>query len=367
MEEELDNVGINDDGYFEVDFDPETGDATFNPEDTSNDEESEDNAQVDTKVDTKEDGFEYNPDEESEDNSNNEIASEEQEEIDDSEDINPLQAFTEQLAEKGMVLDLEEGQEITSDEELFDHFQKSIDTVITSSLENANKASHGAVTHFLNGGTVEEFIKVFGNNDNIIPSYKEEDITDNDSAKKEIAEAFFKSKGFSGKKLKKYVDSSVDLDEDSEFLEMQEELFENDKKNKESFTVEAKKRKEAQEAAAEEYRNKVKESIVNTKEFIPGRKLDKKTKEGIYENAQNTLNKINKDLSKYVPILSYLDHYGLLDGNFDKVIKETETKTSKSLSDVLRKTNRGKTNKQAKDSRGDSIREAALYSIRKKK
>ena len=149
-------------------------------------------------------------------------------------------------------------------------------------------------------------------------------------------------------------------------MEFQKEHVDADTLKKEQFKKQAEKKKIEKERELESYKQAIQDNVGKVSEFIPCRKVDEKTKEQILQNTQNTLSKINKDLTKYVPILSYLDHYGLLDGNFDKVLKEVETKATKSLSDVLRNTTRKKGNTKVKDKEESSLKEAALFSLRRK-
>ena len=46
--------------------------------------------------------------------------------------------------------------------------------------------------------------------------------------------------------------------------------------------------------------------------------------------------KINGDLAKYLPILSALDRYGLLDLKFDKILKEGKTQSVSQLEQILK-------------------------------
>ena len=86
-------------------------------------------------------------------------------------------------------------------------------------------------------------------------------------------------------------------------------------------------------------------------EFIPGRKLNKKQREDIYTNIQPTLEKINKNLAKYAPLLSALDKTGILEGNFDKILREAETKHTSGLGEAFKnnKKNKGGSRKQSND------------------
>lgn len=352
---DLDGLTFGDDGSVEIEIDFESGDVT--PAEITNTEDKEDSSNETTEeVD---DRIEYDDEEAKE-----EEPTEEQDEV---EDENHLQVFANSLAEKGIVLDLDEGQEISNEDDLYEHFQKTMDTVISGSIKDADEASHGAVTHFLNGGTVEDFVKTFGSNESQTTNYTEGDIADNDSVKEAIAKSYYQSKGIKGKRLDKLVSNDVDEEEDDVFAEYLKELNDEKAKKQSQFKADAERQKAEKEKAIEEYRKTVHDGILGATEFVPGRKLDKDTKEKVFNNAQGTLNKINKDLAKYVPTLSFLDHYGLLDGNFEKIMKEVETKKTSSLSDALKRSKRSKGTTKLSTGGSSSISDAARYSIKKNK
>lgn len=295
---------------------------------------------------TEETGVEESIDDQDTVKNDTEDSQEVEDEIDDSESTdteestdNPYQAFASKLIEDEILLSLEEGENIETEEDLVNHVSKTRDYLVEDIIKEANTKSYGAVDFFLNGGTPEEFAKQFGSKPKSVLNYKEEDITDNEDIQREVLENYYKkTTKFNDKKIKKLIDNDIDLGEPDEILEAYNKLVELDKEEKEAFKQESEARKVKQRKQQEQFNRSMQENTLNTSEFIPGRKLKKDVKEKVLNNIPDTWKKVNEDLSKYAPILSYLDYYGLLDGKFDKVIKEVETKQTSKLGDVLSKT-----------------------------
>lgn len=329
------NLGIGDkEEVFTIDFD-DNGDIIEVEETTETTEVEEEVVEEETPEEVKEPAVEE------------EIV--EEEEV--VEDDNPYSVFASVLKEKDFLPDItdEDLEDIASEDDLAGLMNKQIDSVVLQQLEEVNGKSYGAVSHFLNGGTVEEFASKFGKGGNVL-SYTEDVIKEDEEVQRKIAETYYKkTTKLSEKRIKKLVDNTVEVDGEDEVLEMYEQLKEFDKKDKEDFAKQTKQR-EADILKQQEARDIAFQTTTNSyKEFIPGRTVDKKTKDKVYNSIQPTLEKINKDLTKYAPILSYLDHYGLLEGDFNKVLKDAQTKETSRLSSVIKGTSFSrKSNKKVK-------------------
>jgi hypothetical protein len=338
--EELVEFQIGSDGTFSIDFDDEG--ELINPAKEDSKEKSENKEDSDTGkfiIDPDTYGQDEDEDEDTDDEDSKASTKKEKKVVaktSTSED-NPYKVFAQSLIENEVLLSLDENEDIESEEDLVNHVIKTRDTLVNDALAEINDKSYGAVDFFLNGGTPEEFIKTFENKPSIF-NFSEEEITSKDDVKRKIAEAYFKNKGFEGKKLDKFITNSIDLDEPSDFIEMQEELSKVDKQKKEEFIKKNKEKEEIIAKQKQEFNSKLEENTFNTNEFIPGKKIDKKIKEKVFENIPQVLSKVNKDLSKYAPILAYLDHYGILDGKFDKIMKDVETKQTTKLGEILKST-----------------------------
>ena len=330
---------IGEDGTFSIDFDDEG--ELINPTKESIKEEADNDEDDSGKFIIDPDTYGQDEDDDEDiDDEETKVSTKKEKKVvaksTTSED-NPYKAFAQSLIENEVLLGLDENEDIESEEDLVNHVIKTRDTLVNDTLAEINDKSYGAVDFFLNGGTPEEFIKTFENKPSTF-NFSEEEIASKDDVKRKIAEAYFKNKGFEGKKLDKFITNSIDLDEPSDFIEMQEELSKADKQKKEEFIRKNKEKEEIIAKQKQEFNAKLEENTFNTNEFIPGKKIDRKIKEKVFENIPQVLNKVNKDLSKYAPILAYLDHYGILDGKFDKIMKDIETKQTTKLGEILKST-----------------------------
>lgn len=352
-------LGLEEQETFTIDFDDEGN--VIEVDDSSDDKETEETTEeVEESIES-----------EVEETESTEIEETQEEAQDNSENENPFVVFASILKEKEFLPDIsdEDLAGIETEDDLAELMNKQMDNIVLSQLEEANEKSYGALAHFLNGGTFEEFASKFakGEGASSVLNYKEEDITDNEDVQRKILNAYYKkTTKFSDKKIAKLIDNDVELGETDEIVAVYNELKELDKKEKEEFAKQSKQR----EVEAEENRKKLvktyQDNTYNYDEFIPGKKIDKKVKEKVFNGIQPTMEKINKNLTKYAPILSYLDHYGMLDGDFSKVIKDIETKQTSKLASVIkntsfsRKTDKSKKTEDFKDIIRKSIKNSPL-------
>ena len=302
-------------------------------------EEDEDEGTVETVEDTEEEGTE----------------------------VNLFSEFAARLRDAD-ILDLndEDLSTITDEESLVTGLNKQITNIVDTTLRDLDSRSNGAITHFINGGTVEDFTKSF--NKSSILSYSEDDIQNDVNIQRKIAEEYInRTSSKMSKKMKQAsVDNLVDIQGEDAILEIYQELKELENSDKEAIALENKRKQEQLSKQKEEFNQTLYNNTLAMDEFVPGRKWDKKMKEKVFQNITPTLEKVNSNLAKYAPTLSALDSLGLLDGDFSKVIKEIETKRTSSFAEVLKQTNPKKfTNNQIKDDRQNNIRSIAKASLKR--
>ena len=291
-----------------------------------------------------EDSFEVDIDELDEEVPSKDKTSYSDEDSEDNEEseVNVFSTLAMTLRESEILSDFteEELKEVKDEETLIKTINKQITNVVDSTLEDLDSKHSGVISYLMNGGTIEGITKEFKNGYQSVTNYSEDEIREDTDKQKKIAEAYFKktSPKMSEARLKKAITNAVEIDGEDEIVDMYKELQSLEKEDRERLVQENKKREQEASKRQEEFNQTLYKNVSEVDSFIPGRKIDKKVKDRVYENIKPTLDKVNKDLAKYAPILSYLDYYGLLDGKFDKIIKEAETKQTSSLADVLRRT-----------------------------
>jgi hypothetical protein len=250
----------------------------------------------------------------------------EEDKKDEDEETNEVYSvLAKELKEADILPDLadDELKSIKTTEDLFKVIEKQF-----SNWTDIYKAN--LVNNLISEGLIEPS-QVKGN---IIQEFSKEEISKNINLQKQIVKNYYLKKGISEKKANNLVENTLDIESEAlEFYEdYKKELTEENKKIAESL-----KQKETENIKKREIFNEtIKNNVITMQEFIPGRKLKESDKEIVLKNITPTLNKVNSDLVKYAPILSYLDYYGLLDGKFDKIIKEVETKQVDRLSQILK-------------------------------
>lgn len=254
---------------------------------------------------------------------------------DEDSEVNVFSTLAMTLRESEILSDFteEELKEVKDEEDLIKVINRQITNVVDATLRELTKGT---------------------DKNKSVVSFTEDEIREDIDKQKKIAEAYYKrtSPKMSEARLKKAITNAVEVDGEDEIIDMYKELQEFEKEDQKNEVLENKKREQEAIKRQEEFNQVLYKNVSEVDSFIPGRKIDKKVKDRVYENIKPTLEKVNKDLAKYAPILSYLDYYGLLDGKFDKIIKEAESKQTSSLAEVLRKTE-GKRFSSKKDSEFD--------------
>lgn len=213
--------------------------------------------------------------------------------------------------------------------------QKELKTGIDIGTQNwidaINARSEGLVEHLLNGGNVNDYIKVFATDYNKIN--EQSILNDIQLQEKLVYEDYKESTTWSDDKISKYIAKLKDLDElKDEAKTSLKGLQDRSVQRRVELEQSTKKQKlqlEQQHAQRIAFINK---TIADTSEFA-GVKITPKLKNIVTENIMNdtTFNKINSNLDKYRVNLAYLDSLGLLDGDITNVKRVLGDKVSKEV------------------------------------
>jgi hypothetical protein len=154
---------------------------------------------------------------------------------------------------------------------------------------------------------------------------------------------YYKMSGLSEKRINKLIENSIDVVEEAkdvlpEYKEMKEKKQLDVNKVLEEREKQLIKQREDAEKAIEK-------NVMDVEAFIPGQKIDRNFKQKVLQQIPNTVSKLQDNWAKYLPILGYLDAYGILDGDFSKVTKVTETKA---VNTFIEKLNASKAKEQSK-------------------
>lgn len=268
---------------------------------------------------------------------------------------NPLAIFAKQLHEDGFLDEIEELPNIEDSENLAE--------LLNEQLNKKHQKWQDEYKQDMINNLVKEGL-ISKDSVNTVKEYTKEDL-ENESKAKEFLTERFKEKGFNDKQIKKMLDKSLDITEDA--LDMYEDYeVSKDKRQKETL-AKIEKDKEVARKQAEEFNNNLQKSFYDFNEFLPGKKINKKTQEKLLNKIPDTLNKVNSNLPKYMPILTYLDDIGVLDGKLDILLQAGETKATDRLSEVL-KAKKPATSGYSKkeDIEGDALTKVALASLKRK-
>ena len=228
-----------------------------------------------------------------------------------------------------------EGKTLKKAEELIDGYVGSL-----------NRKESELVSKLLKGYSVEDVLELETN----FPTYSEEAVLADPELQKKVITENEKLKGRTEKQISIYLKGlGDDLSEDA--LEAAKEL---NGKREERAAAKEKAIEEAKKEAALRSKQITENStkyVDGLTEFIPGVKLTPTAKAAIKAKFPVTMEKINGDLGKYIPILAMLDNYGLLDGNFDAVknVKVASANTALTKAIEASNTKRGVTSSKSKD------------------
>jgi hypothetical protein len=277
--------------------------------------------------------LEEEEEEEEETDSNNKS---EKSDEDISKKSNEFSAFGGLLAEKGFFPDLNEEDisNIEDEEGLSDLLNKQLVTTFRQWQDNYKK---NLVRNLTKEGYVsEEAVK-----DKLPQTYTDDEIKNDIEVAKAVIQRYYKRVGTPDKVIDRTISSMEDIEESA--IELNKLNAELDAKEDNALAEKLKKQEEQALIQREQFNETLKKNTFEYEEFIPGRKLRTKDKEEVFMNIEPTLSKINSNLGKYAPLLSYLDKYGILEGNFDKLIKEGASKQTTKFAKILQEKSRKST------------------------
>lgn len=159
------------------------------------------------------------------------------------------------------------------------------------------------------------------------------ELIDNIAAQEQVLLEDYISKGFSEKKAKRLVENELELEDAA--LEAFESLEKGRLQANKQIAQDVEKSKQDAMDKQESFMSTMKDNTFQYNEFVPGKKVNDKTKAKVFDNIQPVLAKINGDLAKYAPILAYLDHYEMLDVKFKVPMDEAKSKSVKAMGELL--------------------------------
>lgn len=247
----------------------------------------------------------------------------ESEETEDS----AFKAFTSLLRDKGVFPNMEDSDftNVNDADDIVKLLNKQLGAINTSWKENY---INQIIPNLIKDGHITKQQVV-----NKSISYTKEDIIGNEDNAKKVVQAYYTSKNIPEDQVNTIVDNVLDYEEEA--LKLLPQL-EEAKANREK--VIADKFKANEEAILQNqnsFNDNLRKTVEGYKEFIPGRVLTEEDKEDVVNRIPTILNKINTESAKYFPILAFLDKYGFMEGNMDKLIKEAGTKTVSDFEKIL--------------------------------
>lgn len=344
-EDLFDSIDSIDTSMFETGAEPSAEPTTEKKE--NNKEEDEDTPPVnDGEIDSA--FFEVEP---SEDNKGSE----------DPEDVNndgtsadnsssPLQLIASTLQAEGLI-DLEEGVEIKSAKDLIDGWRKGMLKHEFNDLTEEQKL----YVQSLRNGIPEEEVKTNFNNLKALDSIQPEAIESNEELQKILITQDFIAKGIEESKAVKLAERSIELGEsadDAKEAYSSLKTIESNRIKEENARIEKERAAKAKED--EEKLSELKDTILNTEEFIPGIKSNSTTKQKVFENMTKVVDydKQGKPLTalakarlenpeKYAMMESVF--YTLTKGftDFSKFTKDVKSNAIQELDEKLKGSNTG--------------------------
>ena len=260
-----------------------------------------------------------------------------EEEEEEEEEENTFKAFTNLLKEKGVFPNIEEAE-----------FEKVEDADAIVALLNKqlgvvnNTWKDNYTQHLVNNLIRDGVIKPNQVSNPASQKFTAEEITGNADNAKTTLESFYRSKGIPEAQIQTIVDTVLDVEEEA--LKVLPLIEEEERAKNAAITQRLKAQEEAQLNQQTTFNEKLVTTVNAYEEFIPGRKLTDDDKKDVVGRIPIVLDKINKDLGKYAPILAFLDKYEFLDGKMDKLINEVETKKTDAFSKIMQSKKRGTSN-----------------------
>lgn len=290
------------------------------------------------------------------------VDSEEEQNKNEESSVSYTLAFARYQLERGNLTDLNEEElqkiieEEGEDEAMGYIFRNEIERTENSIKEELQQQYEDDVKSYLrlrDAGADDEIAKDIAGGQKFYNEIKTEDIENDDNSKlreKILKHWYEKSTTFKPEKINKLIENHVSLGDDVDLAKDAVDEM------RDYYKDEVKKQEEQTQKQQEEFKKEHSQQLENLKnkidqmeEVLPGHKINKQTKDKIYDTitkpvAQddkgNVLNSIwNKRLQdpfKFDTMLAYLDHIGVLDGKFDKLTKPAKSQAVDDLQNLIK-------------------------------
>lgn len=253
---------------------------------------------------------------------------------DESKFNNEFSAFAASLNDQGFFPDIEdeELEQIDSEETLQEKLAKQLNINFANWQDQyrQNVISNLVKEGYISKEDVKSVIPI-----EVTPEQIKSDIN---IAKDEIRR-YYKRIGTPVKEIERIINSREDIEESA--LELNALNRKLDEEENSKLASRMKEQEELVKQQRIQFAEILKQNTFQYEEFIPGRKLKKQDKEEVFDNIEVVLKKINTNLAKYAPMLSYLNKYGILDGDFSKILKEGKTQSISQLEQILKEKKKG--------------------------
>jgi len=269
--------------------------------------------------------------------------------------------LSELLKEEGIV------DEVFEDKDsLFNYFKTAAENEIKEWKNSLPEEITTIIENYEEGVPFDELLNITSNQIRL-NSIDEESLTEDLELQKNLVRNYYYNKGFSESKIEKMITKSLELDElEEEAVEALSELKELESQRLEELKERTKQEQEAQRLAYEQTINNLNDTIKETKEIIPGIKLDDKAKKELFNmitkpatqkdgvNYSQVMLLREKDPIGFEVKLNYYAKLGLFDENprFDLITKKSETKALNKLEKQLEEDLKSRINKSSANSRG---------------
>jgi hypothetical protein len=280
--------------------------------------------------------------------------------ITESKDSTIYKTLSEFLKEEGIV------DEVFEDKDsLFNYFKSVAENEIKEWRSNLPQEITTIIENYEEGVPFDELLNITSNQIRL-DSIDEEVLSDNLELQKNLVRNYYLNKGFNESKIEKMITKSLELDElEEEAVEALSELKELENERLEELKERTKQEQEAQRLAYEQTINNLNNTIKETKEIIPGIKLDDKAKKELFNmitkpatqkdgvNYSQVMLLREKDPVGFEVKLNYYAKLGLFDENpkFDLITKKSETKALNKLEKQLEEDLKSRINKSSSNSR----------------
>jgi hypothetical protein len=250
------------------------------------------------------------------------------------------------LQEEGVLPSLDSTKKIKTVEDLVEAFKEEIKANEFADLTEEQKQYLKAVR---SGVPVEEFAPKQSMLQNL-KSITQDELSSNEDLRKQLIYQDFILKGYSPEKAEKYTKRSIDIGEDeSDALEALGSIIEIQEKQIQLELQQAEELKKSKLEQQQQQLASFKKYLTDTKEFIPGVKMNPKIAEKVFEQAikpiaqadngqpLNALQKARLDNPiEFEAKLNYLFYITKGFEDFSKIAVSQKTKAVKELDDLVK-------------------------------